>query len=70
MLARSDECDAEFVAFVAAAQARLLRVAFLTCGDWHRAQDAVQTALVNVYVHWSRVNRELGPWSLRPTQAA
>ena len=63
MFARSDERDAEFVAFVAAAQARLLRVAYLTCGDSHRAQDVVQTALVNVYVHWSRVDRDLGPWA-------
>jgi RNA polymerase sigma-70 factor (sigma-E family) len=52
-----------FVAFVRAEQSRLLRVAFLMCGDWHRAEDIVQTALTQVYARWDRVDLEAGAWS-------
>jgi RNA polymerase sigma-70 factor (sigma-E family) len=31
------------------------RTAFLLCGDWQRAEDAVQTALVKLYLSWDRV---------------
>jgi RNA polymerase sigma-70 factor (sigma-E family) len=27
------------------------------CGDWHRAQDIVQTAVAKLYVHWRRAKR-------------
>ncbi len=49
--------EAEFVEFVAARRARLLRTAYLLTGDVHRAEDVVQTALTKVYVAWSRVRR-------------
>jgi RNA polymerase sigma-70 factor (sigma-E family) len=30
------------------------RLAYLVCGDWHRAEDAVQTAFVKLYLNWTR----------------
>jgi RNA polymerase sigma-70 factor (sigma-E family) len=30
-------------------------VAYAICGDWHRADDLLQTALVKLYVAWPRV---------------
>jgi RNA polymerase sigma-70 factor (sigma-E family) len=54
--------DEEFVAFVARSQYQLLRVAYLVCGDWHRAEDVVQIALAKVYVRWGRIREVPGPW--------
>lgn len=31
-------------------------LAYLACGDWRVAEDAVSTALSKLYVHWSRVS--------------
>src|SRR5690606_17725887 len=39
----------------------LRRTAFLMCGDWHRAEDIVQAALVRVYLNWSRIEAAEGP---------
>jgi RNA polymerase sigma-70 factor (sigma-E family) len=58
---QSTDADAEFAAFVLSAQRRLRRVAYLVCGDWHRAEDIVQTALAQVYSRWDRIRREDGP---------
>ena len=44
-----------FTAFVAANSATLFRTAYLMTGDYHRAEDLVQTTLVRVYQRWSRV---------------
>jgi RNA polymerase sigma-70 factor (sigma-E family) len=41
--------------FVAARSAHLRRIAFLVCGDWHLAEDAVSTALAKLYVTWNRI---------------
>ena len=49
--------DADFTAFVAARRTHLRRIAYATCGDWHRADDLVQTALVKLYVAWPRLER-------------
>lgn len=49
------EFEQEFTAFVVDHQRRWRGVAFLVCGDWHRAEDAVQTALTRVYLRWSRI---------------
>ena len=38
--------------------AGLRRTAYLLCGDWHHAEDAVQTVLTKLYVHWERVERK------------
>jgi RNA polymerase sigma-70 factor (sigma-E family) len=47
--------DKEFSAFAAARWLALRRTAFLLTGDWHEAEDVVQTALVKLYVAWPRV---------------
>lgn len=45
-----------FEEFVAASGSRLLRLAYvLTSGDAGRAEDLVQTALLDMYRHWRRV---------------
>jgi RNA polymerase sigma-70 factor (sigma-E family) len=49
--------DAEFEEFVAARLPQLRRVAFLIVRDWQHAEDVVQTALVNVYRAWPRIER-------------
>ncbi|MGW0516837.1 SigE family RNA polymerase sigma factor [Crossiella sp. NPDC003009] len=50
--------NAEFVEFVRTRGAGLRRTAFLLCGDWHRAEDLVQTALIKLYKVWRRVERQ------------
>ena len=47
--------DRQFVEFVEANSARLMRAAHLLTGDRHQAEDAVQTALARTYASWSRV---------------
>ncbi len=54
---RSDR-ETAYVAFVAARQHHLRRIAFALCGDWHRADDLLQTALVKLYVAWPRLHRD------------
>jgi RNA polymerase sigma-70 factor (sigma-E family) len=43
------------VEYVAARQAQLRRVAYVICGDWHRADDLLQTALTRLYLAWPRL---------------
>ncbi|MCB7135531.1 SigE family RNA polymerase sigma factor [Cellulosimicrobium marinum] len=45
----------EFTVFVREHAATLYRVAFLLCGDQHRAQDLVQQTLERTYRSWGRV---------------
>jgi RNA polymerase sigma-70 factor (sigma-E family) len=49
--------DAAFTEFVLARQTHLRRVAYAICGDWHRADDILQAALVKLYAAWPRVRR-------------
>ena len=58
---RRSQRDAEFEAYVAAARPRLRRLAYSLCGDWHGADDVVQTALAKLYVVWPRVQRASDP---------
>lgn len=53
--------EVEFAEFVRGSQRRLRRLAYLVCGDWHRAKDIVQTALTRLYARWSTIRREDGP---------
>ena len=55
-MARRD--DDEFAAFAAASAASLHRTAYLICGDWDRAADVTQEALIRMYVAWPRLDRE------------
>ncbi len=45
----------EFASFARACQPRLLRVAYLICGDAHLAEDLLQSALFKVALRWSRL---------------
>lgn len=47
--------DAAFTAFVRERGAALTRTAFFLTGDRHLAEDLVQTALAQTYVHWGRI---------------
>jgi RNA polymerase sigma-70 factor (sigma-E family) len=49
--------EQEYVEFVEARRPHLRRVAYAICGDWNRADDLVQTALIRLYVAWPRVHR-------------
>lgn len=53
---RADQ-EASYVEFVTARRDHLRRVGYALCGDWHRADDLVQTALVKLYTAWPRVRR-------------
>lgn len=52
---KRSERDDSFTQFVVTASPRLQRTAYLMCGDRHRAEDVVQTALAKLYVAWDRV---------------
>lgn len=39
----------------------LRRVAFLLCQDWHRADDLVQSAVMRIFLNWSRVESAQSP---------
>jgi RNA polymerase sigma-70 factor (sigma-E family) len=45
-----------FRVYVTARLPALRRMAFLMCGDWHRADDVLSTALVRILQHWPRVS--------------
>lgn len=47
--------ESEFRDYVAGHLGGLRRTAFLLCGDWHHAEDIVQTALTKLYLSWRRV---------------
>jgi RNA polymerase sigma-70 factor (sigma-E family) len=51
------QLDEQFRAFARAQAAPLRRLGYLLCGDWHLAEDLVQTALVKLYRAWPRVQR-------------
>jgi RNA polymerase sigma-70 factor (sigma-E family) len=51
---RADSYD-EFAAFARSCQPRLLRAAYLICGDVHLAEDLLQSALVKVALRWYRL---------------
>ena len=55
MNTESGDEQAEFVAFVQGRQHRLLRSAYLVCGDHHLAEDLLQAALVKLALRWSRI---------------
>lgn len=47
--------DDGFAEFTLAAWPRLVRTAQLLTGDFHEAEDLVQTTLAKVYVRWRKV---------------
>lgn len=51
--------DAEFGEFLDSRAMVMRRTAYLLCGgDWHRAEDLVQTTLTKIYVAWPRIRRD------------
>lgn len=48
---------AEFSRYFAARAHALRNTAYLLCGDWHRAEDITQAALLKLYVAWPRLAR-------------
>ncbi len=57
-MGRRDRGD--FVTFAEACRPALRRTAYLVCGDWDRAADITQEALVRVYVAWPRLDQDHG----------
>jgi RNA polymerase sigma-70 factor (sigma-E family) len=47
--------DEGFAAYFASRSSAMRGTAFLLCGDWHRAEDLVQTAFVKLFRAWHRV---------------
>ncbi|NUR57785.1 MAG: hypothetical protein HOV87_03645 [Catenulispora sp.] len=45
----------EFRVFVMGSQGHLRRSAYVLCGDWHLAEDIVQSAYHRVFRAWHRV---------------
>lgn len=60
MADRAEDCQ-EFREFAAARASQLFRIAYLVCGDWHEAQDLVQTTLAKLFVAWHRMQRTQSP---------
>jgi RNA polymerase sigma-70 factor (sigma-E family) len=50
-----DAIDEQFRHFVAARMDTLRGLAYLTCGDWQAAEDAVARSLARLYARWGRV---------------
>lgn len=57
----SDADEAAFRAFAHTRRPGLRRTAYLLCGDWHQADDLVQTTLTKLYVAWRRVRSNEAP---------
>ncbi|HEX5541527.1 MAG TPA: SigE family RNA polymerase sigma factor [Micromonospora sp.] len=49
--------DTEFAEYFAARSGTMRSTAYLLCGDWHRAEDLVQTTFTKLYLVWNRVSR-------------
>ncbi|MGC5032846.1 SigE family RNA polymerase sigma factor [Micromonospora sp. DT229] len=49
--------DTAFAEYFAARSTAMRSTAYLLCGDWHRAEDLVQTAFTKLYLAWHRVSR-------------
>jgi RNA polymerase sigma-70 factor (sigma-E family) len=49
------EQEREFAEYVAARSVALGRTAHLLCGDWHKAEDLVQSVCVRLYAVWPRL---------------
>jgi len=56
-----DSGPEQFRQFVSTRSAALLRTAYLLTGDYARAEDLVQSALIRAYRHWRRVHKRGEP---------
>jgi RNA polymerase sigma-70 factor (sigma-E family) len=59
--------EREFGDYVVARSGALCRFAYLLCGDWHRAEDAVQATLTKLYLRWDRLEEtgRIDPYARR-----
>jgi RNA polymerase sigma-70 factor (sigma-E family) len=48
----------DFDVYVTVAWPRLVRSAWLLTGDWHKAEDLVQTVLARAYSRWHRIGSD------------
>ena len=53
-----DETERDYIDFVTHQANALCRTAYLLCGDWRRAEDATQEALIRLYRVWGRIHRK------------
>ncbi len=51
------EDEQAFREFVTSQMASLRKLAYMTCGDWHAAEDAVANTLVKLYPRWRKLDR-------------
>jgi RNA polymerase sigma-70 factor (sigma-E family) len=51
-----NERDQGFTDYFASRSSAMRSTAFLLCGDWHRAEDLVQTTFVKLYRAWNRID--------------
>jgi RNA polymerase sigma-70 factor (sigma-E family) len=49
------EQESEFAEYVTGRSVALGRTAHLLCGDWHKAEDLVQSVFVRLYAVWPRL---------------
>lgn len=49
--------EAEFTEYARARAPWLRKVAYLLCGDWHRADDLVQASMLKLYTGWHRAGQ-------------
>jgi len=59
------EHETEFGDFVASRSERLRQFAYICCGDWHRAEDAVQSALLKLYLNWTKPTTSVDAYTRR-----
>jgi RNA polymerase sigma-70 factor (sigma-E family) len=57
----SEADESAFRAYAVSRRPALRRTAYLMCGDWHQADDLVQTALTKLFVAWKRVRSDEQP---------
>ena len=50
-----DDRDRGFAEYFGARADAMRGTAYLLCGDWHRAEDLVQSAFVKLYRAWNRI---------------
>jgi RNA polymerase sigma-70 factor (sigma-E family) len=60
MMSERGAAPPDYHEFAAARAGQLFRVAYLMCGNWHEAEDLVQTSLAKLYVAWDRVQKREG----------
>jgi len=51
------EDEQAFREFVTSEMTSLRKLAYVTCGDWHTAEDAVANALIKLYPRWRKLER-------------